>query len=74
MSERDIKILNRAIKSAHNLHKNIEALDFELAKFNKFEQKISSFKLKSMLAMAITGFILGAILGFVSAHKWAILN
>jgi hypothetical protein len=74
MDERDIKILNRAIKSAHNLHKNIEVLDFQLEKFNKFEQNISSFKLKSMLTMAITGFLAGAILGFVSAQKWTILN
>jgi len=74
MTEKDIKILERAIKSAHKLHKDIEILDFELAKFNKFEQQVSSFKLKNMLAMAITGFLVGAILGFVSAHKWAILN
>lgn len=72
MTEKDIKILNRAIKSAYNLHKNIEALDFELAKFNKFEQKISSFKLKNMIAMASTGLILGALIGFISAQKWVI--
>ena len=72
MDEKDIKILNRAIKSAHNLHKNIEALDFELAKFNKFEQRVSSFKVKSMIAMASTGLVIGAVIGFISAQKWAI--
>ncbi|MCF6245072.1 MAG: hypothetical protein L3J43_08540 [Sulfurovum sp.] len=72
MTEQDIKILERAVRSAHELHINLEALDFELAKFNKFEQKISSFKIKSMLVMATTGLIIGALIGFISAQKWAI--
>ena len=72
MSEQDIKILNRAIKSAYKLHRNLEILDFQLEKFNKFEQKIASFKLKNMIAMASTGLITGALIGFVSAQKWAI--
>lgn len=72
MSEQDIKILNRAIKSAYKLHRNLEILDFQLEKFNKFEQKISSFKLKNMIAMASTGLILGALIGFISAQKWVI--
>jgi len=74
MSEQDIKILKRAIKSAYQLHKNIETLDFQLEKFNKFEQKVSSFKIKSMLAMAITGLIVGASLGFMAAQKLISLN
>jgi hypothetical protein len=69
-----MKILKRAIKSAHELHKNIETLDFQLEKFNKFEQKVSSFKIKSMLVMTIAGLIAGATLGFIAAQKLIILN
>ncbi len=72
MSEKDIKILERAIRSAHQLHKTLEILDFQLEKFNKFEQRVSSFKLKSMLAMASTGLVIGAVIGLISAQKWAI--
>ena len=72
MTEQDIKILERAIRSSLKLHRNLEALDFELAKFNKFEQKISSFKIKSMLVMSSTGLIIGALIGFIAAQKWAI--
>jgi len=72
MTEQDIKILNRAIKSAYKLHKNLEILDFQLEKFNKFEQKISSFKITSMLVMGVTGLIIGALIGFLSTNKWII--
>lgn len=72
MSEKDIQILERAIKSSLKLHRNLETLDFQLEKFNKFEQKILSFKLISMLTMASTGLIIGALIGFASAQKWAI--
>ena len=74
MSEKDIKILERSIRSSLELHRNLEALDFQLEKFNKFEQKISSFKTKSMLVMATTGLIVGALIGFISTQKWIILN
>lgn len=59
MNEQDIKILNRAIKSAYKLHKNLEALDFELNKFNKFVQKIESFKTHIILLVAVLSFFLG---------------
>ena len=72
MSEKDIKILERAIRSTHKLYKNLESLDFQLEKFNKFEQRVSSFKVKSMIAMASTGLVIGALIGFISAQKWAI--
>lgn len=72
MNEQDIKILKRAIKSAHLLHKNIEAIDFELSKFNKFEQKVSSFRLALPIAMGSTGLIVGAVIGLISAQKWVI--
>ena len=72
MTEQDIKILNRAIKSAYKLHRNLEILDFQLEKFNKFEQKISSFKITSMLVMGVTGLIIGALIGFLSTNKWII--
>lgn len=74
MTEQDIKILERAVKSAHKLHRNLEALDFELAKFNKFEQKVSSFKIKSILVMTIAGLIVGASLGFIATQQLIILN
>ncbi len=70
MSEKDIRILEKAVKSAYKLHKNIETLDFQLEKFNKFEQKISSFKLKSMITMGVTGLAVGAIIGFISTQNW----
>ena len=72
MSEKDIKILERTIRSTHKLYKNLESLDFQLEKFNKFEQRVSSFKVKSMIAMASTGLVIGALIGFISAQKWAI--
>lgn len=74
MSEKEIKILEKAIRSAHQLHRTLEILDFQLEKFNKFEQKISSFKHKSMIVMASTGLITGALIGFIFAQKLAILN
>ena len=72
MSAQDIKILERAIKSSLELHRNLEALDFQLEKFNKFEQKISSFKFKSLIVMASTGLIIGAFIGFMFSQKWAL--
>jgi len=72
MTEQDIKILNRAIKSAYKLHRNLEILDFQLERFNKFEQKISSFKITSMIVMGATGLIIGAVIGFLSTNKWII--
>lgn len=70
MDEKNIKILERAIRSARMLHKNIETLDFQLEKFNKFEQKISSFKLTSMITMAATGLVIGAIIGFFTQKQF----
>jgi len=64
MNEKDIKILERAIRSAYILHKNIETLDFQLEKFNKFEQKISSFRLFLPVAMGAIGLVIGATIGF----------
>jgi len=64
MSEKDIKILEKAVRSAHMLHKNIEILDFQLEKFNKFEQKVSSFKLLLPATMGTTGLVIGALIGF----------
>ncbi len=72
MTEKDIKILERAIRSTHQLHKNIEILDFNLERFNKFEQKVSSFKITSIVVMGATGLTVGAVIGFISAQKWAI--
>lgn len=72
MNDQDIKILERTIKSSHKLYKNLECLDFELAKFNKFEQRVSNFKTTSMVVMGATGLTIGAVIGFVSAQKWAI--
>jgi len=72
MNEKDIKILEKATRSAHKLHKILETLDFQLEKFNKFEQRVSSFKVKSMMAMASTGLVIGAFIGFISAQKWAV--
>ncbi len=73
-NENDLKILERAVSSAHKLHQNLEILDFELAKFNKFEQKISSFKITSMLVMGATGLFTGALIGFLFANRLIILN
>ena len=68
MNEQDVKILNRAIKSAYKLHKNLEILDFELQKFNKFVQKIESFKTHIILLVAVLSFFLGFATSFILTY------
>jgi len=70
MSEKDIKILEKAARSAHILYNNIEILDFQLEKFNKFEQKISSFRLFLPVTMGATGLVLGTIIGFFTQKQF----
>jgi len=68
MSEKDIKILERAIRSAHQLHKTLEILDFQLEKFNKFVQKIESFKTHIILLVAVLSFFLGFATSFILTY------
>lgn len=62
-TDKQEKVINAAIKSAQKLSKELETLDYQIEKFNKFEQKVSSFKIKNGVAMAAVGLILGAFIG-----------
>jgi len=61
--EKDMQTLERAIASANKLTKNLESLDFEMSKFIKFEQKVSSFSIKNALITGVIAFIIGIFSG-----------
>ncbi len=63
MSEKQEKSINNAAKAAQKLSKELETLDFQIEKFIKFEQKVSSFKIKNTIAIAIVAMFLGGYVG-----------
>ena len=57
------KMISDAAKAAKQLSQELETLDFQLEKFNKFEQKVSSFKIKNTIAIGSIALLLGGYIG-----------
>lgn len=63
------KIISNATKQAQKLSKELETLDYQLDKFIKFENKISSFKIKNTIAIGSVALILGGYIGSLSQSE-----
>lgn len=63
MSEKQEKIITNATKQAQKLSKELETLDFQVEKFTKFENRVSSFKIKNTIAIGAVSLFLGGYIG-----------
>ncbi|MDX9744896.1 MAG: hypothetical protein RBT59_13840 [Arcobacteraceae bacterium] len=63
LSKEDTKSIEKAAAAAAKLSKNLEAIDFNLEKFLKFEKKVSSFKLKNTLITTVVSLLIGGYIG-----------
>lgn len=63
MTPKQEKMISDAAKAAKQLSQALQALDFQLEKFNKFEQKVSSFKIKNTIAIGSVALLLGGYIG-----------
>ncbi|MCK9455206.1 MAG: hypothetical protein WCY51_07360 [Sulfurimonas sp.] len=69
MSEKQEKIITNATKSAQKLSKELETLDYQIEKFSKFEQKVSSFKIKNTIAIGAVALFLGGYIGSLAQSE-----
>ncbi|MDY0122845.1 hypothetical protein [Sulfurimonas sp.] len=69
MNEKQEKIIMSAAKQAQKLSKELETLDFQIEKFNKFERKVSSFKVKNTIAIGAVALFLGGYIGSLAQSE-----
>lgn len=48
------------------INQNLEALDFEIAKFNRFTKKVNSFKIWNAIFAMIVAMLCGGLIAFYS--------
>lgn len=69
LGDKDTKTLENVVKAAQKLSKELETLDFQLEKFTKFEQKVSSFKVKNTIAVGAVALLIGGYIGSLAQSE-----
>lgn len=59
----DLKTIEASTKAAQKMLKHLEAVDYHMASFLKFEQKVSSFKIKNSIFLGIAALLVGGYIG-----------
>lgn len=68
-SSKQEKRINTAATAAAKLSKELSILDFELEKFNKFEKKVSSFKIWNTISIGAVALLLGGYIGSLAQSE-----
>ncbi|AFL69605.1 hypothetical protein [Sulfurospirillum barnesii] len=59
----DLKTIEASNKAAQKMLKHLELVDYHMASFLKFEQKVSSFKIKNTIFLGIAALLVGGYIG-----------
>ena len=65
----DLKTIEASTKAAQKMLKHLEAVDYHMASFLKFEQKVSSFKIKSTIFLGIAALLVGGYIGSFAQNE-----
>lgn len=69
VSAKQEKSINTAATAAAKLSKELSTLDYELEKFNKFEKKVSSFRIWNTISIGAVALLLGGYIGSLAQSE-----